>query len=258
MPAAGVAALQSNFYITDDLERVRKGNQCSIHSRKELEFFCVPCDQAICINCKLTDHELHQTQDLCEAVELKKKELTGERPRVQKALTELAQQVEAVREDRKDLQNQKAAVEAAIHVTHAMMIAAVDEARDKQLTSLQALNAQLERGLDADLAHLLKNLDEVRNLDQQLEEAVNNMTGCQLLALAKEMKDGRGSHKSINLLTSVQRRAAGHLEFKLSGNSDAILTQIRNFMGCVCKVESDATPFGGDAASVPVSGGKRP
>ena len=79
LPAGGVAALQGNFYISaDDLERARKGNQCPVHSQRELEFFCVPCDKAICINCKLTDHESHKTQDLDKALELRKKELPGE------------------------------------------------------------------------------------------------------------------------------------------------------------------------------------
>ena len=237
LPAGGVAALQGNFYISaDDLERARKGNKCPVHGQKELEFFCVPCDKAICINCKLTDHESHKTQDLDKVLELRKKELPGERPRVQKALAELAQQVEGVRRELQLLQDRKAAVEAAIHARHATLIATANKARDKELTSLQTLNAELEGGLAADLACLQKNLNEVRKLDQQLEQAIKGGTDPALLTLAKEMKDGKGSRQSIQLLTSVQRGATGELELKHDDNSDAVLTQMLHFIGSVRKV----------------------
>lgn len=240
LPAGGVAALQGNFYIgADDLERARKGNQCPVHSQKELEFFCVPCDKAICINCKLTDHESHKTQDLNKTLELRKKELPGEKSRVQKALAELAQQVEGVRRELQLLQDQKAAVEATIHARHTMLIATANKARDKELTSLQTLNTELEGGLAADLAHLQKNLDEVRKLDQQLKQAINSGADLELLTLAKEMKDGKGNRQSIQLLTSVQRRATGHLELKLDNSSDAVLTQMLHFIGSVRKVQKD-------------------
>ena len=237
LPAGGVAALQGNFYISaDDLERARKGNQCPVHGQKELEFFCVPCDKAICINCKLTDHESHRTQDLDKALELRKKELPGERARVQKALAELAQQVEGVRRELQLLQYQKAAVEAAIHARHAMLIATANKARDKELTLLQTLNTELEGGLAADLACLQKNLNEVRKLDQQLEQAIKGGTDPALLTLAKEMRDGKGSRQSIQQLTSVQRRATGQLELKHDDNSDDVLTQMLHFIGSVRKV----------------------
>ena len=154
LPAGGVAALQSNFYISSDvLERARKGNLfCPIHIQWELELFCVPCDQAMCISCKQMDHHSHQTVDLDKAAKLKKKELTGERSRVQNVLAEIVQQVEAVMSRRQRLQDRKTAVEAAIRARHAAVIAAADEARDKEKASLQALNDKLEGGLAADLA----------------------------------------------------------------------------------------------------------
>ena len=155
---------------------------------------------------------------------------------MQKALAELEQQAEGVRRELQLLQDRKAAVEAAIHARHATLIATANEARDKELTSLQTLNAELEGGLAADLAHLQKNLDEVRKLDQQLEQVINGGADPALFTLAKEMKDGKGSRQSIQLLTSVQRGATGHLELKHDNSSDAVLTQMLHFIGSVRKV----------------------
>ena len=60
-----------NFYICEEeLELERKGPSiamCSTHDVEPLVFFCVQCDSAICIRCKLTKHDHHETEDLSEA-----------------------------------------------------------------------------------------------------------------------------------------------------------------------------------------------
>ena len=62
---------QMNFYICkEELEAERKGpstTMCSAHDVEPLVLFCVQCDRAICIQCKLTKHDHHETEDLSEA-----------------------------------------------------------------------------------------------------------------------------------------------------------------------------------------------
>ena len=245
LPSGGVTALQSNFYISsDDLERARNGNLfCPIHIQWELELFCVPCDQAICVSCKLLDHESHQTVDLDKATELRKKGLTGVSSPAQNVLAELVQRVEAVNRRRQLLQDQKAAVEVAIHARHAAVIAAADEARDKELTSLQALNEKLEGGLAADLARLQENLDEARKLDQRLEHAVNITEGCELFTVIKEMKDVRVSEQPLAKLTSLGRAdvLCSHPDLRCTITSDVVTKCVRGFMGTVVEEVKEKT-----------------
>ena len=244
LPSGGVTALQSNFYISsDDLERARNGNLfCPIHIQWELELFCVPCDQAICISCKLTDHESHETVYYDKAAELKKKELTGERSRVQNVLAGLVQRVEAVNRRRQLLQDQKAAVEVAIRARHAAVIVAADEARDKELTSLQALNDKLQGGLAADPARLQENLDEARKLDQRIEHAVNSTEGCELLTVLKDMKDIRVSEQCLAKLASLGRVdvLCSHPDLRCTITSD-VTKCVRGFMGTVVEEVEENT-----------------
>jgi hypothetical protein len=66
---------QANFYLSEEeLELARKGPGnvvCPQHVKymEPLEFYCEPCDQAVCIRCKVTDHEGHKTEDLATTAE---------------------------------------------------------------------------------------------------------------------------------------------------------------------------------------------
>ena len=95
VPSGGISEFQTNFYISEnELERARKGvdsSICPVHSLHEepLAFFCVQCDKAICMRCKLTKHEVHETQDLTEAAERCKQRLSEAQPRLEKTVHRL-------------------------------------------------------------------------------------------------------------------------------------------------------------------------
>ena len=71
VPPQGTLGFQMNFYICEEeLEAERNGpstTMCSAHDMEPLVLFCVQCDRAICIQCKLTKHDHHETEDLSEA-----------------------------------------------------------------------------------------------------------------------------------------------------------------------------------------------
>ena len=70
-----MSAFQNNFYILpEDLERAKNWKLCLTH-RKVLEFYCTGCNEALCIKCKMTQHESHPTQDMEEAADHAKSEL---------------------------------------------------------------------------------------------------------------------------------------------------------------------------------------
>ncbi|XP_070204927.1 E3 ubiquitin-protein ligase TRIM7-like [Littorina saxatilis] len=240
LPPEGVPALQSNFYFSaEDLERARNGKTCPTHSQKELEFFCVRCDLAICINCKLTKHEQHETEDMQVVAERKRKELVLDWPRLQKTLVEVRLRTEGVKSDLKFLQEQKDTVETAVLARHAAVLAAADKLRDDELASLRALAAPLERGMDADLDRLRNNLNEVGNLDQRLEQAISSSAGCDMISLATELKDGRWSHLAEETLTSVPRRNVGRVDLKVNVSSHMVTRRLKDFIGTVSHDSAD-------------------
>ena len=246
LPPGGVAALQSNFYFsTDDLKRAREGKLCVTHNQKELEFFCVRCEEAICINCKLTAHEAHQTQDLDKAVELRKKQMTEQDSyRLKRAINLLKFRMNIARREKSRVGNEKERLESVLRAKHATLMAIADLVMDEESTALDTLTASKQTALDSELGELQKKLDEVTALDKRLTDAISRGAGCELLTVAKELRDGRGSRQSIQLLiSSVPKTSVDRLDVSFNASSHAVMTGVRHFLGTVSKVtEVDSSP----------------
>ena len=73
-----------------------------------------------------------------------------------------------------------------------------------------------------------------------MEETVNSGAGCQLLTVAKEMKDGRGSQQSVDKLTSLETSDVFYPHLHSTVNVDVITQSVRHFMGSVEKAERTA------------------
>ena len=81
-PSEGAPGFKRNIYISDEeLIRARKGElhgaecQKTGHEGKPLELYCYLCDTAICMLCKLTEHERHKTESVKAVAEQSKKAL---------------------------------------------------------------------------------------------------------------------------------------------------------------------------------------
>lgn len=81
IPAGGVRALQVNLYFPEEvLEKARReknSSMCSVHSDERITLYCCLCDQAICVRCKVTEHEGHNTEDLSLAAARTKNIIEG-------------------------------------------------------------------------------------------------------------------------------------------------------------------------------------
>ena len=114
VPPRGVSAFQNNFYILpEDLERAKNWKLCMTH-RKVLEFYCTGCNEALCIKCKLTQHESHPTQDMEEAADHPKSELCKDKSRLQSAVMLMEKRTDEARTERKALSDEKATMETIL------------------------------------------------------------------------------------------------------------------------------------------------
>ena len=60
LPKEGVAGLQKNFYVNEDSAKPRHP-MCSSHPSEDLRFYCKTCDIAVCRDCKVISHTIHET-----------------------------------------------------------------------------------------------------------------------------------------------------------------------------------------------------
>ncbi|XP_070206231.1 tripartite motif-containing protein 3-like, partial [Littorina saxatilis] len=235
LPTGGVAAMQANFYIKKQPEYDEE--MCQIHTKRELEFYCVRCQEAICINCKMTKHEQHQTEDLHTAIQQKHKELLTDKSRLQKAVRYVTRRVKTTRVEQQAVLDKKAAVEKNIRDRHAVMVAAADKFRDEALDSLQSVSTHI----DSDIAQILEqqegDMEELLDIQRQVEHACNSGRASDVFTAVREMKSG--SEQAVEKLTSQGLKTVCRPVLRFKVTSDVILQKARGFMGTVTKMEME-------------------
>ncbi|KAK7088397.1 tripartite motif-containing protein 59-like [Littorina saxatilis] len=237
LPEGGVAALQANFYLRKQAENSKE--MCKIHNTRELEFYCIRCEEAICINCKMTKHEQHQTEDLPTAIQQKREEIITENARIQKAEKDLRENLKATRAEQQAVLDKKAAVEKNIRDRHAVMVAAADKFRDEALDSLSNVSTDINGDIDQILEQQENDLKELLRIKRQVERAWNLVKASDVVSVVQELKTGRGSEQALAKMTSQKMKAVCRpvLHFKVTG--DVILQKTRDFMGTVTKMEME-------------------
>ena len=193
VPAGGLAGFPDFYYQPDVVEY---GVMCPTHPRQELDMYCVDCQLTLCLACVVTEHTQHATKDLSDAVNEARTQLSQCEPRLLRAASHMVQEVEAAKRERQTLQNKKAALERTIRKRHALVVALADKFRDDLLDTLSTECEEMASGLTKDLDYKQKNLDELRQLQQRLQEAIGSGEGSEVLAVAKEMRDGPGKSKA--------------------------------------------------------------
>ncbi|XP_070206235.1 uncharacterized protein [Littorina saxatilis] len=222
-----------------DAESDNNEEMCSIHKKKELEFYCVRCQESICINCKMTKHEQHQTEDLHTAIQQKHKELLTDKSRLQKAEKHLRERLKTTRAEQQAVLDKKAVVEKNIRDRHAVMVAAADKFRDEALDSLRTVSTDIEGDIDKILKQQENDPKELLRIMRQVERAYDLRRASDVITAVHEMKTGRCSEQAVEKLTSQGLKTVCRpvLHFKVTG--DVILQKTRDFMGTVTKMEME-------------------
>eukprot|EP00916_Digyalum_oweni_P017694 GHVL01029074.1.p1 GENE.GHVL01029074.1~~GHVL01029074.1.p1 ORF type:complete len:571 (+),score=48.14 GHVL01029074.1:168-1880(+) len=240
VPQGGVGSFQNNFYLNpQDLDKARDGTLCLTHSNQELDLYCEDCKLAVCLKCVLTKHKLHSTKDLSEAASEAKSQLKLSQVRLRKAVSYMTDEVSAESKELKDVQDKKAALQAAIKRKHATLVALANKVRDVSLASLDTVSGEIESQVSKELDIKQSNLDELCQLQQQTQQAIDTGTSLKLLTVAKEMREGRGSPQAVKNLTPAKRSNFWRPVLNREMTEDVIEQSITKFFGSVQIVQME-------------------
>ncbi|KAK7087229.1 uncharacterized protein [Littorina saxatilis] len=240
VPPGGVANFQNNFYLNlQDLDKARDGTLCLTHSNQELDLYCEDCKLAVCLKCVLTKHKLHSTKDLSEAASEAKSQLKLSQARLQEALSYVIDEVTSEKKELKDVQDKKAALQEAIKNKHATLVAMANKVRDVSMASLDTVSGEIESQVSKELDMKQSNLDELSQLQQQTQQAIDSGTSCKLLTVVKEMREGRGSPQAVKNLTSAKRSNLWRPVLNREMTEDVIEQSITQFFGIVQIVQME-------------------
>uniref|UniRef100_A0A665W8L6 Tripartite motif-containing protein 2 n=1 Tax=Echeneis naucrates TaxID=173247 RepID=A0A665W8L6_ECHNA len=213
LPEKGVAALQNNFFITnlmDVLQRepgscsqeatalnnitaVAAGQllSCPNHAGNVMEFYCPPCETAMCQECTSGEHGEHPTVPLKDVVEQHKASLQDQLDAVKKRCNSSFTLMPSccTTEFLHQLTNQKSSIEDDIHTTFDELQKTLNVRKSVLLMELEVNYGLKQKVLQTQLDTLLHGQEGINSSCNFTEQALSHGTEAEVLLVKKQMSE---------------------------------------------------------------------
>ncbi|XP_078119866.1 tripartite motif-containing protein 2 isoform X2 [Sander vitreus] len=211
LPEKGVAALQNNFFITNLMDVLQRAPDscsqeaaalnniatvatgqllsCPNHGGNVMEFYCPPCETAMCQECTSGEHGEHPTVPLKDVVEQHKASLQDQLDAVKKRLPEIDSALQTLSEILQQLTNQKSSIEDGIHTTFDELQKTLNVRKSVLLMELEVNYGLKQKVLQAQLDTLLQGQDGINSSCNFTEQALSHGTEAEVLLVKKQMSE---------------------------------------------------------------------
>ncbi|XP_063074453.1 tripartite motif-containing protein 2 isoform X2 [Engraulis encrasicolus] len=211
LPERGVSALQSNFFITnlmdvlqrspdsssddssvlDNISSVATGLplSCPNHAGNVMEFYCPPCETAMCDECTSGEHAEHPTVPLKDVLEQHKASLQDQLDAVKSRLPEIDLALQVLSDILKKLTHQKASIEEDIHATFDELQKTLNVRKSVLLMELEVNYGLKQKVLQAQLDSLLSGQEGISSSCSFTEQTLSHGSEAEVLLVKKQMSE---------------------------------------------------------------------
>ncbi|XP_034399305.1 tripartite motif-containing protein 2 isoform X1 [Cyclopterus lumpus] len=211
LPEKGVAALQNNFFITNLMDVLQRAPDscsqeaaalnnittvatgqplsCPNHGGNVMEFYCPPCETAMCQECTSGEHGEHPTVPLKDVVEQHKASLQDQLDAVKKRLPEIDSSLQTLSEILQQLTNQKSSIEAGIHTTFDELQKTLNVRKSVLLMELEVNYGLKQKVLQAQLDTLLQGQEGINSSCDFTQQALSHGSEAEVLLVKKQMSE---------------------------------------------------------------------
>uniref|UniRef100_A0AAV2LF38 Tripartite motif-containing protein 2 n=1 Tax=Knipowitschia caucasica TaxID=637954 RepID=A0AAV2LF38_KNICA len=215
LPEKGVAALQNNFFITnlmdvlqrtpdrhsphdptlDHVSPVRPAQllSCPNHGGSVMEFYCPPCETAMCQECTNGEHGEHPTVPLRDVVEQHKASLQDQLCAVKTRLPEIDSALHTLSEILLQLTQQKSSIEDHLHSTFDELHKTLNVRKSVLLMELEVNYGLKHKVLQAQLDTLLSGQEGINSCCNFTEQALSHGSEAEVLLVKKQMTPREGT-----------------------------------------------------------------
>ncbi|XP_057187213.1 tripartite motif-containing protein 2 isoform X1 [Triplophysa rosa] len=210
LPEKGVAALQSNFFITNLMEVLKRSPDtnlsedctetingvttgqplsCPNHGGNVMEFYCPPCETAMCEECTCGEHAKHATVPLKDVLEQHKASLQEQLDSVKNRLPEIDSALQVLSEILQQLTNKKSSIEEIIHATFEELQKTLNVRKSVLLMELEVNYGLKQKVLQMQLESLLQGQESMRTSCSFTEQTLNHGSEAEVLLVKKQMSE---------------------------------------------------------------------
>lgn len=245
LPERGVSALQNNFFITNLMEVLQRspesGKQeqsdlpcdghkpvtslcCPNHQGKTMEYYCGPCETAMCVECTEGEHREHCTVPLKDVLEQHKASLRSQLDSIRSRIPQLTTAIDLVGEISRQLSERKNAAVNEICTTFEELERALQQRKNSLLQDLDTISVGKQKVLQAQLSSLRQGLDNMESSVRFTEQALGHGSETEVLLVRKQMSERLSELASRDFPLHPQQNP--QLEFRVE--TDGLRRSLQN------------------------------
>ncbi|XP_059819478.1 tripartite motif-containing protein 2-like isoform X1 [Hypanus sabinus] len=210
LPEKGVAALQNNFFISNLMEVLQRDPSCNReeasmkatvgavsghslscpnHEGKVMEFYCGPCETAMCGECTEGEHREHRTVPLKDVVEQHKAALHKQLDTIKSRLPQLNAAIELIDGICRQLTVNKDEAVGQVSRTFEELEQTLQQRKAGLVQGLESVCSSKQEVLRRQLQQLIQGREQIRSSSEFTEQALSQGTEAEVLLVKKQMNE---------------------------------------------------------------------
>ena len=122
---------------------------CAHHQEKELELYCEPCEQLICLQCTTTEHSGHNYSLVKDVVEKCKEEIKASLTPAKEQRSVVGEASEQVKSQKKEIADQQATLAAKMRGDCQQLVNIIEARTNEHVSKLQRITEEKLKDLDS-------------------------------------------------------------------------------------------------------------
>ncbi len=238
-PKGGVAALQTNFYVSSVRDIVVPGTStmesCPKHTGQPLLFFCETCMQPICMNCTVLDHEKssgHVIKDITDTVKLHSEILQSKIQKADKALASRLNTLQCLKTEMGTLETTRAVAVDQVNETFVQLQSKLEGRKNALLKEIADTHDTKKKEIIEKAQSIKSEAKELQELKTGYQETVDTGNPIKIVKAATNIEAVR----SLELMYQNETLAAetkGFIEWRYQKGLTTFVEAMNSF-GEIC------------------------
>ncbi|KAL8619406.1 hypothetical protein ACOMHN_057048 [Nucella lapillus] len=230
-----------------------KVDLCPKHPDQRVLLYCTKCKVSLCLQCKLTQHEGHPTQDLADASAEVKDKLKDRLGTLTQEMTEIDHIVTAVQVQCSKLQEQKRTTEAGFRARADTLHQWVKQSLEEAVTSLQSSSEQRAKPWQEGAKQLSGRKQALQAQQDHILRVLKDGKEADLVSLEAQLSSGpQEDDVTLTQMKAELTRDMPALAVEYSTTA-VNPVQLRTFIGMLVPQQQTSRPGGAGTPSLPTS-----
>ncbi|KAK7491788.1 hypothetical protein BaRGS_00017044 [Batillaria attramentaria] len=216
-----------------------ENGKCPVHREQDLIFFCCECNQPVCRDCKLGEHEHHTAVNLNRVANEARERISDRVQKLHNSICVAKYQLQEAEENFKMFQESAQVARIELENRKQLLLKWAEESCDQSLASLKEIVSEGRQPQKEFIASRQKIMDDLSRQKQALEEVIRSQSDLEVIRDVHNTEEQ--DHVDVTALLEIGCRHRVNVDFRNLFDFYRRMEDIERFVGSPVLTEISKT-----------------